>query len=327
MNNQTIAAISTPLGPGGIGIIRISGPDSYSILKRLFVRNLSDKKNNGPDPGQMALVSHQLYYGHIVEPIHGNVLDEVLAVYMKAPKSFTREDVVEIHSHSGFVVLDRLLSAVVDSGAVLSGPGEFSKRAFLNGRIDLSQAEAVVDLINAPCETAVQMAGLQMAGGLKNAVEKIISRIMDLRSHFEANIEFSDDTKQGISGKELSETLQRLILPKIDDLIQNQKDTAIFREGALLSIAGVPNVGKSSLLNRLAGQDAAIVTDIPGTTRDILREHIQIDGLPLHIIDTAGLRDSDDVVEQEGVKRAKQMIEKADQVLFVVDINEKTAPC
>ena len=319
MMNNTIAAISTPLGPGGIGIIRISGPGAYAIMKRLFVRKAQDVYRNNKPTSAGRFSSHRVYYGHIVEPDTGNLVDEVLAIYMKGPKSFTREDVVEIHSHSGFVVLDRILNAVVDAGADLSGPGEFSKRAFLSGRIDLSQAEAVIDLINAPCETAVQMASRQVAGGLRDALDGISGTILALQAKCEANIEFPDAVDPGSELLEIQRMIQESLSPDISALIQRQKDTAIFRDGLLLAIAGSPNVGKSSLLNKLVERETAIVSEVPGTTRDIVREYFSINGVPVVVCDTAGIHNTKDPVECLGIEKARDHIYRADIVLLVLE--------
>jgi tRNA modification GTPase len=319
MTNNTIAAISTPLGPGGIGIIRISGPDAYAIIKQLFVRKTKGSPNKNKPITDGPFISHRVYYGHILDPASGNLIDEVLAVYMQAPKSFTREDVVEIHSHSGFVVLDRMLSAVVDAGATLSGPGEFTKRAFLNGRIDLTQAEAVVDLINAPCETAVQMASCQVAGGFRDALATIKNSISNLQAQCEASIEFSESGEHTCRRGDLQRTISQSILPTIATLIQRQKDTAIFKDGVLLAIAGVPNVGKSSLLNQLVEKETAIVSDVPGTTRDVVREYFSINGVPVVVCDTAGIHDTTDPVECIGIHKARDHFRLADLVLLVLE--------
>jgi tRNA modification GTPase len=319
MTNNTIAAISTPLGPGGIGIVRISGPGAYPIMKRLFVRknqdfNSIDKRDTGD-----RFTSHRVYYGHLFDPGSENRLDEVLAIYMKAPKSFTREDVVEFHSHSGFVVLDRILSAVVDAGATLAGPGAFSKRAFLSGRIDLTQAEAVIDLINAPCETAVQMANSQVAGEFREVLEGITARITTLQAACEASIEFSDSVDDGGLLLNVLNSLKTSFVPVISELIQREKETAIFKEGLLLAIAGVPNVGKSSLLNRLVDKETAIVSEVPGTTRDIVREYFSIKGVPVIICDTAGIHNTSDPVECIGIQKARDHFNQADMVLLVIE--------
>ena len=323
MITNTIAAISTPLGPGGIGIVRISGPLAYTIMKRLFVR-----RKRRVHPGESVseedqFSSHFVYYGHLVDPVNENILDEVLAIYMKGPKSFTRDDVVEFHSHSGFVVLDRILSLVLDAGADLSSPGEFSKRAFLNGRIDLTQAEAVIDLINAPCETAVQMASRQVAGGLRDVVEGLTATITQLQASCETNIEFYESVEQGNDLLHVHGTLNNSILPVIAALIKRQHDTAIFKEGALLAIAGAPNVGKSSLLNRLFEREAAIVSEVPGTTRDIVRDYFSINGVPVIICDTAGIHDTLDPVECMGIERARDHFQRANLVLLVLEASRR----
>lgn len=323
MSNNTIAAISTPLGPGGIGIVRISGPGAFGIMNQLFVRGKIGAAGNRAI--EKRFFSHLVYYGHLIDPGTDSILDEVLAVYMKAPKSFTREDVVEFHSHSGFVVLDRILSVVVDSGAVLSGPGEFTKRAFLNGRIDLTQAEAVIDLINAPCETAVQLASCQVAGGLRDVINGVSDTITKLVAGCEANIEFSETNEIDHESdlKSIQGTLRQAILPELYMLIQRQKDTAIFKEGVLLAIAGAPNVGKSSLLNRLVEKETAIVSEVPGTTRDVVREYFSINGVPVVICDTAGIHDTNDPIEQIGIKKARDHFLRADIVLLVLEATRK----
>jgi tRNA modification GTPase len=317
MKHSTIAAISTPLGPGGIGIIRISGPEAKSILKRIFIPAGNERSCQKGDT--LPFCSHRVYYGKVFDPDKGSLIDEALAIYMKAPKSFTREDVVELQSHSGFVLLDRILSVVIDCGAALAEAGEFTKRAFLNGRIDLSQAEAVIDIINAPCEAAVYMASQQMAGVLKESVEETRSRIIALRAQLEVELEFSEESEEQIDRGPLLKTIQLDILPKIAKLIQNQKDSAIYRDGVLLSIAGLPNVGKSSLLNQLAQKETAIVSEVPGTTRDVVREYLTIRGVPIVLCDTAGIHDSPDPVECLGIQKARKQIQESDTILFVID--------
>jgi tRNA modification GTPase len=319
MTNNTIAAISTPLGPGGIGIVRISGRRAHAIMQQLFVRKKQGDRRIGMLAPKGIFSSHFVYYGHLLDPGSGNIIDEVLAIYMKGPKSFTREDVVEFHSHSGFVVLDRILSAVVDAGAGLSGPGEFSKRAFLNGRIDLTQAEAVIDLINAPCETAVQMASRQVAGGLRDVLKGVTATITSLQATCEANIEFFESADHSGDLLNIQRTLGNVILPEISALIQRQKDTAVFNEGVLLAIAGIPNVGKSSLLNRLVERETAIVSEVPGTTRDIVRDYFSINGVPVVICDTAGIHDTKDPVECIGIKKARDHFHRANLVLLVLE--------
>ena len=323
MINHTIAAIATPLGPGGIGIVRISGPSSYDILHRLFKRHLQDSGAGSRHLYEGPLCSHRVYYGNILEPESGAIIDEVLAIYMKGPKSYTREDVVEIHSHSGFVVLDRILSAVIDSGAMLSGPGDFTKRAFLSGRIDLSQAEAIIDLINAPCETAAVMASQQVNGGLRDIVETLSTRLRALEARCEARIEFSEIDTDNNPVPEVVRDVRQTILPTISKLIQRQKETAIYREGLHLAIVGSPNVGKSSLLNKLVQREAAIVSEVPGTTRDIVREYLSINGVPVVLCDTAGIHESQDPVECIGIEKAKDQIHLSDIVLLVLDATRR----
>jgi tRNA modification GTPase len=323
MTQNTIAAISTPLGPAGIGVIRISGSLAYAIMQKLFVRRKRRFGQKGGLPEAGRFCSHFVYYGHLVEPGSENIIDEVLAIYMKGPKSFTREDVVEFHSHSGFVVLDRILNLVLDAGAALSSPGEFSKRAFLNGRIDLTQAEAVIDLINAPCETAVQMASRQVAGGLRDVVVGLTATLTRLQANCEAIVEFYEAEDHGKERRNIQETLRNSVLPEISNLIRRQKDTAIFKDGALLAIAGAPNVGKSSLLNRLVERETAIVSEVPGTTRDIVREYFSINGVPVVICDTAGIHDTQDPIECMGIERARDHLHRADLVLLVLEAGRR----
>ncbi len=320
MTNETIAAISTPLGAGGIGIIRVSGPQSYQILKRLFVRTKpKTNRKTSQSTEDKVISSHRVYYGFIIEPDTREIIDEVLAIYMKGPKSFTREDVVEIHSHSGFVLLDRILSAVLDAGAVLSAAGDFSKRAFLNGRIDLTQAEAVIDLINAPCETAARIASTQVAGGIRDLVEGLMRSVTALQAKCETAIEFSADMEHEPIFTEVEEVVRQSILPEIGALIQRHKDTFVYRQGLHLAIVGVPNVGKSSLLNQLVEKETAIVSEVPGTTRDIVREYISINGVPVVIFDTAGIHETRDPVECMGIKKARDQIDLADIILLVLE--------
>lgn len=319
MTNNTIAAISTPLGPGGIGIVRISGPDAYAIMQRLFFRKHQNDHCGAIHSPEKKFTSHRVYYGHLMDTGHRAIIDEVLAIYMKRPRSYTREDVVEFHAHSGFVVLDRILSAVVDAGADLAAPGAFSQRAFLNGRIDLTQAEAVIDLINAPCETAVQMASRQVAGGLRDVLETITANIAELQATCEADIEFPETTDQLADLQHIKRTIRADIAPEIAALIQRQKDTAVYQEGVLLAIAGIPNVGKSSLLNRLVERETAIVSEVPGTTRDIVRDYFSINGVPVVICDTAGIHDTKDPVECVGIKKARDHFQRANLVLLVLE--------
>jgi tRNA modification GTPase len=323
MFTDTIAAISTPLGPGGIGIIRVSGPDARLIFSRLFRRPGPSAVPFGDGHASLPIQSHRVYYGFVADPLDGNVIDEVLALYMQGPKSFTREDVVEFHSHSGIVVLDRLLSAVVEAGASLAEPGAFTKRAFLNGRIDLTQAEAVIDLINAPCEAALRIAGRHIAGGLRAVVDGMVNTIVGLQAKCEAIIEFGESDAAACQEEfeDAARILGQFLLPEITALIRRHKEAAVYRDGLSLTIAGMPNVGKSSLLNKLVQKETAIVTEIPGTTRDVVREYSSINGVPVIICDTAGIHDTTDPVECIGIARARGQIESADVVLLVVEAN------
>ena len=319
MDNRTIAAISTPLGPGGIGIIRISGPDALGILKKLFL--FQGKQSAHKKETEHAFSSHRVYYGHLREADSDTVIDEVIVFFMKAPNSYTREDIVEIQSHSGYIILDRILSAILDAGAELARPGEFTQRAFLNGRIDLTQAEAVIDLINAPCETAANIAVNQVSGGVKDKITSLLHLVNALNAKCEAMIEFaeSDDLSIEKDLSEISHDLFDSLLVQIRHLIQSQKYSAIYSDGVLMTIAGVPNVGKSSLLNRLVEKETAIVSEMPGTTRDVIREYLSINGIPVTLCDTAGLHESKDPVECIGIDKARDHIDKAELLLFVIE--------
>ncbi|MDA1107813.1 MAG: tRNA uridine-5-carboxymethylaminomethyl(34) synthesis GTPase MnmE [Proteobacteria bacterium] len=300
--NDTIAAIATPPGRGGIGVVRISGPLALHIARHMFEKL--------PAPR----------YAHYTtfRDEHGKTLDRGLALYFPAPHSFTGEDVLELHAHGSPVVLDLLLRCAVALGARLARPGEFSERAFLNDKIDLAQAEAIADLIESQTEHAARAAQRSLAGEFSTHIHSLIEQLIELRAFVEAAIDFSEDEVDFLSDARISTRLQSL-LNELDAVLKAARQGSLLREGLCVVIAGRPNVGKSSLLNRLAGREAAIVTDIPGTTRDVLREPIQLDGLPLHVIDTAGLRDSGDAIEQEGMRRARAELMDADHALLVVD--------
>ena len=319
MDDRTIAAISTPIGPGGIGIIRISGPNSLPILKKLFVSRCN--KPCQTKETELIFFSHHVYYGQIHEIEKNSIIDEVLVFYMEGPNSYTREDVVEIQSHSGYVILERVLSAVLDAGAELAKPGEFTQRAFLNGRIDLTQAEAIIDLINAPCEMAATIAVEQASGYIKHEINQLTNSVNTLLGKCEAIIEFDESDALALTERldEISHGIYKFILPQVTRLIKRQKDSAIFCEGVLMTIAGVPNVGKSSLLNQLVEKETAIVSEIPGTTRDVIREYLSINGIPITLCDTAGLHETQDPVECIGIDKAHDHIDRAEILLFVVD--------
>lgn len=313
MLNDTIVAISTPLASAGIGIIRISGDEALTIISKLF------KPKKSLDYGN--LTSHTLHYGHIHDPEYDRTLDEVLVSFMLAPNTYTREDVVEINAHGGLVVLQSILSLVLRSGARIAEPGEFTKRAFLNGRIDLSQAEAVMDIIHSKTELALQASVNQLSGTIKNEIEKLKKHLIETIAHIEAAIDYPEYDIDALSPDQVTETMTG-IKGSIQKLVDSYDNGRIIREGIKTVIVGRPNVGKSSLLNALLKEQRAIVTDIPGTTRDSLEEYMNVHGIPLKLIDTAGIRMTDDVVEKIGVDRSKSLMSEADLVLFVVDSSQ-----
>lgn len=299
---DTIAAIATPPGRGGVGIVRISGPLATAILRVV----------TGTVP-RARLAHHTPFRDEQTV-----VIDSGLALYFPGPHSFTGEDVAELHGHGGAVVMDLLLQRVLSAGARLARPGEFSQRAFLNGKLDLCEAEAIADLIDSGSEHAARLAVRSLQGEFSRRVQDLSQQLIQLRAYVESAIDFPDEEIDFLSDGQVAGRLRALSDQLHVTLVAAQQGCLV-REGMTVVIAGQPNVGKSTLLNRLAGHDLAIVTDIPGTTRDILRAEINIDGLPLHIIDTAGLRASDDPVEQEGMRRAWQQIENADRILLLVD--------
>ncbi|WP_270280541.1 tRNA uridine-5-carboxymethylaminomethyl(34) synthesis GTPase MnmE [Streptococcus mutans] len=307
---DTITAIATPLGEGAIGIVRISGSKALAIIKKIFKgKNLDD------------VPSHTINYGHIVE--NGGIIDEVMVSVMRAPKTFTREDVIEINTHGGVAVTNEILQLVLRSGARMADPGEFTKRAFLNGRVDLAQAEAVMDLIRAKTDKAMAVAVQQLDGSLSNLINNTRQEILNTLAQVEVNIDYPeyDDVE------EMTTALMREKTQEFETLLTNLLKTArrgkILREGLSTAIIGRPNVGKSSLLNNLLREEKAIVTDIEGTTRDVIEEYVNIKGVPLKLIDTAGIRETDDLVEKIGVERSKKALEEADLVLLVLNSAEK----
>lgn len=312
MDSSTIAAIATPVGIGGIGIVRISGPQAPDIARTVFRRA-------GDEPTRQAfhMESHRFYYGHVVIPESGGVLDEALLVLMKAPRSYTREDVVEVHIHSGPAALRAVLDLVLRQGAALAAPGEFTRRAFMNGRIDLTQAEAVIDLINARTERALHSATAQVQGGLRDRIVSIRAVVRELLAETEAAIDFPEEVGEGIDDAAFLERLTREALLPLQDLAARYDAGHILRDGLKVVVAGKPNVGKSSLMNRLLERERAIVTPIPGTTRDFIEESLVIRGIPILLTDTAGLRPSLDPIEQIGIERTVSRIEGADLVLFM----------
>lgn len=307
--NDTIAAISTPPGEGGVGIIRISGEDSFRIAERIFRPR---KQKNWLSQ------NYKMHYGHVVDPGSGSVIDEVLLSVMKAPHTYTRENVVEINCHGGIVPLREAFRAVLAAGARLADPGEFTKRAFINGRIDLTQAESVIDVIRSKTEASLKVAISQLGGGLSDKIRKIQDRILAILAELEVSIDFPEDDMDLKSKSEISLNAGEIIRD-LDSLIESAGRGRVYREGIRTVIAGRPNVGKSSLLNVLLGRERAIVTEIPGTTRDVIEETINIKGIPLVLADTAGLRETNDLVEKIGVEKTREFMAGADLVLFMVE--------
>src|SRR5262245_24355835 len=299
---DTIAAIATPPGRGGIGIRRISGPHTQTIAAAMV--------GEVPEPRRAAL--------RVFRDAQGDMLDGGLALFFPSPASFTGEDVLELHGHGGPVVMDLLLARAVELGARIAAPGEFSQRAFLNDKLDLAQAEAIADLIDSGSAAAARAALRSLQGDFSTAVHSLTEAVIETRLHVEAAIDFPEEEADFLADSALQSRIENCI-QQCAQISAQARQGALLREGMTVVISGRPNAGKSSLLNRLAGYDAAIVTAIPGTTRDVLRERIAIDGMPLHIADTAGLRDEADIVEAEGIRRAHQEMTRADRILYVVD--------
>ncbi|MCC2616930.1 tRNA uridine-5-carboxymethylaminomethyl(34) synthesis GTPase MnmE [Aestuariibacter halophilus] len=307
--HETIAAQATPAGRGGVGIVRVSGPLAARVAKSVL--------GNCPEP-------RRAYYGDFLDA-NGQQIDQGIALYFAGPHSFTGEDVLELQGHGGPVVMDMLLSTVTQvKGVRLARPGEFSEQAFLNDKLDLAQAEAIADLIDASSEQAARSALRSLQGEFSNHVSSLVEQVIHLRMYVEAAIDFPDEEIDFLSDGKVLNDLQHIIT-QVSEVQTQAQQGSLLREGMQVVIAGKPNAGKSSLLNALAGREAAIVTDIAGTTRDVLKEHIHLDGMPLHVIDTAGLRDSDDPVEQIGIDRAWKEINSADRVLLMVDSSASDA--
>lgn len=309
---DTITAISTPLGEGAIGIVRLSGTDALAIAQSVF---------KGKNLEQVA--SHTINYGHIIDPKTGTIIDEVMVLVMLAPKTFTRENVVEINTHGGIAVTNEILQLLIRQGARMAEPGEFTKRAFLNGRVDLTQAEAVMDIIRAKTDKAMTIAVKQLDGSLSQLINDTRQEILNILAQVEVNIDYPeyDDVEEMTTAllREKTQEFQSLL----ENLLRTAKRGKILREGLSTAIIGRPNVGKSSLLNNLLREDKAIVTDIAGTTRDVIEEYVNIKGVPLKLVDTAGIRETDDLVEQIGVERSKKALQEADLVLLVLNASEK----
>ncbi len=308
---DTIAAISTPLGEGGIGIVRLSGEKAGEVASKIFKPRISG----------FPLKTHHLYLGHIINPDTKEKIDEVLVSFMRKPHTFTREDVVEINCHGGIVPLRQILAVVLAQGVRLAERGEFTRRAFLNGRLDLSQAEGLLQIIRAKTETGLKAALNQLEGSLSGKVKEIRREILLIIAHLEAAIDFPEEDLIELEPEEIKAQANALA-DKLSNLLKESERGRIYREGVETAIVGRPNVGKSSLLNALLREERAIVTEVPGTTRDQLVEYVNIKGIPLKLVDTAGIRETGDKVEMIGVERARHLAAKSDIVLFVLDASE-----
>lgn len=307
LDDATIVAIATPPGRGGVGVIRISGVNVKNIAINLLGKITTPR-----------YASYLPFYDQ-----NNLIIDHGIALFFPAPHSFTGEDILELHGHGGPIVLDGLLQRIVQLGARLARPGEFSERAFLNGKIDLTQAEAIADLINCSSQQAAHAAINSLQGKFSQHIKQLLDELIHLRMYVEASIDFSEEEINFLNDGKVINNLNKIIYT-IEQTITSAQQGHLLQEGISIVIIGRPNAGKSSLLNQLAGRDTAIVTDIPGTTRDVLHEYIHIDGMPLHIIDTAGLRDSPDLIEQEGIRRAWKEVNNAHQILLVIDNQEAT---
>ena len=310
MINDTIAAIATPLGEGGIGIVRISGPEAVSIGDQMFAAKRGDTLAE--------LGTYKVRYGRVLEPETNRQLDEALALVMLAPHSYTGEDVVEIQCHGGVVVIKEILDLALRLGARLAEPGEFTKRAFLNGRLDLSQAEAVMDIIQSQTRLGLEVAVDQLEGSLSRRIVSLSEHLFDIVVRVEASIDFPEDDLPEILPDEIDDVIVQS-LEELDELLATADEGKMLREGLRTVITGRPNVGKSTLLNKLLDENRALVTDIPGTTRDAIEETINLRGIPLRLVDTAGIRETGDVVERLGVERSLELLDQADLVLHVLD--------
>lgn len=313
MQLETISSISTPVGEGAIAIVRLSGMDALEIADKLY---RGKKTLDEVD-------SHTINYGHIIDPDTDEVVEEVMAAVMRAPKTYTREDIVEINCHGGINTINRILQLTLKHGARMAEPGEFTKRAFLNGRIDLSQAEGVMDFIRSKTDEASKVASGQMQGRLKVYVESLRQSILNILAQVEVNIDYPeyDDVEEATTEFLLEEAEK--VKMEIEKLLKSSSQGRIMREGLSTVIVGKPNVGKSSLLNYLIQDNKAIVTEVAGTTRDILEEYVNVNGIPLKLVDTAGIRDTDDIVEKIGVERSRQALTEAELILYVLSNNEE----
>ena len=315
--DDTIAAIATAPGIGGIGIIRVSGPEACDVVNRIF-----HSKQSVPLGERQTRTIH---YGHIVHPKTGKTLDEVIVVLMKGPHSYTAEDVVEIQCHGGFVSVREILKVLLSEGVRQAEEGEFTKRAFLNGRIDLTQAEAIIDIIDAKTEQSLEVAVNQLDGTLSKYIRALRDELIAMIAHLEVTIDYPEEDIEEVSAQEVRTGLAP-ILEKMDTLLATAQRGKLLRDGVMVSIIGRPNAGKSSLMNALLREDRAIVTNIPGTTRDSIEEFLTIQGIPVRLIDTAGIRETEDIVESMGVEKARQYLDKADVVVLVIDGSKPLEP-
>lgn len=308
---DTIAAIATPIGEGGISIIRVSGENALEIVNKIF---------RGANLNKVA--SHTIHYGHIIDYANKDVVDEVLVTVMLAPKTFTRENTVEVSCHGGLLVTQKILQLILDNGARMATPGEFTKRAFINGRIDLTQAESIMDIIEAKTDRARQVAMKQLEGGLLFEIRKLRQELLNTMAHEEVNIDYPEYDMDDVTSKEMYDKAQQVI-KEIDKLLATAQEGKVVRSGLATAIVGRPNVGKSSLLNYLSKEEKAIVTNMAGTTRDTLEEYVSLKGILLKLIDTAGIRQTDDIVEKIGVERSKRAITESDLVLLLINSSEE----
>ncbi|GGJ31041.1 tRNA uridine-5-carboxymethylaminomethyl(34) synthesis GTPase MnmE [Paenibacillus hunanensis] len=311
MVSDTIAAIATAVGEASISVIRVSGPEAVAEVSHIF---------KGRVPLDQA-DSHTVHYGHIIDPATGERVEEVLATIMRAPRSFTMEDVIEISSHGGVVAVRRVMDILLQQRIRIAEPGEFTKRAFLNGRIDLSQAEGVIDLIRSKSDRAFSVALKQVEGKLSRQIKPLQQTLIETLAHIEVNIDYPEHDVESFTA-DLIKNKSAEVMTEIDKLLRTANEGKILREGITTAIVGRPNVGKSSLLNALAHDNRAIVTDIPGTTRDVIEEYVTINNIPLKLLDTAGIRETMDVVEKIGVERSRGAVNDADLLLFVLNSSE-----
>jgi tRNA modification GTPase len=331
-NPDTIAAIATPSGRGGIGIIKISGAKSFPIASAIFrpgnscLNSAAGSAGKSQGAAPLNFKSHRIYYGHIVDPDTDILLDEVLVSAMKAPQTYTREDVVEINAHGGAVAVHAILKLVLNKGARMAEPGEFTRRAFLNGRIDLTQAEAVIDIINARTQKNLELATGHISGRLWRILVAVRNTLTDVLTRVEAAIDFPDDVTELIEPDHTAKARKKDAVQPLKRLIRDYVDAHVFRDGLSVAVVGRPNVGKSSLLNQLVKKDRAIVTPIPGTTRDVIEETLNIEGIPVIISDTAGVHETENPVERIGIEKTIAHVNGSDLVLFMIEANSPLGP-